>query len=45
MPLNELCCHKAIYDELNGGADIATSLLEERERNKLLKKDIAHGKD
>lgn len=43
MPLNELLCHKAIYDELNGGADIAVSLIEERERNLKQNGDAANG--
>ena len=34
MPLVELSCHKAILDELKGGAEIATGLIAERERNK-----------
>ena len=34
MPLVELNCHKAIFDESNGGFEIGTSLLEERERNR-----------
>ena len=34
MPLIVLSCHKAIRDELNGGAEIGTSLIEEREKNK-----------
>lgn len=34
MPLSELLCHKAIYDEMNGIAEIMDGIFEERERNK-----------
>lgn len=35
MPLCELACHKAMQDEMGGGVEISTSLLEERERNRV----------